>query len=42
MNILKELKKFRILLEKGNYGEHLAIWVLVGILIKYFEQKEVR
>jgi len=40
--ILRELKKFRTLLENKNYGDQLALWVLVNILIKYFEEKGVK
>jgi len=42
MNILKELKRFRKLLENKNYGDQLALWDLVEILIKYFEEKGVK
>ena len=40
MNILKELKKLRKLLENKNYGDQLAVWELVDILIKFFGQKK--
>jgi hypothetical protein len=42
MIILKELKRLRKLLENKNYGDQLALWVLVNILIKYFEEKGVK
>ena len=42
MNILKELKHLKKLLENKNYGDQLALWDLVNILIEYFKQKEVR
>ena len=37
MNILKELKVLKKYLENRNYGDQLALWDLVEILIGYFE-----
>ena len=41
MNIIRELKALRKLLENKNYGEQLAVWSLVNILIEYFEVEKI-
>ena len=41
MNIIRELKALKKLLENRNYGEQLALGILVDILIKYFEIEKI-
>jgi len=42
INIIRELEKLKKLLENRNYGEQLALWDLVCILIKYIGRLEKR
>ncbi len=36
MTILDELKRLKVLLENRNYGDQMAVYHLVDILIKHF------